>query len=219
MITIFKFVVALIFFCISKSFSQNTKSELFITANLNMYFPTNSLQEFQPIVQFSNPFSVGGFGIGATLLNPLNKTLILKNQANISFIKFKDTPVLLTDPSGQSLGNITGITRDLNLGITSTINYSLTNRFSMGAGLGLKILLDSRTNYNFINQSPLGTSINGYYKPIMPVFPIEATLRLKKMMFNLRYEYSILNKLKGDLSDYTSEKYSLISLEIGYKIK
>ena len=217
--TTFKFIIALIFFCTLKSFSQNTKSELFITANLNMYFPTSPLQQVQPIIQFSNPFSIGGFGIGATLLNSLNKTLTLKSHANVSFNKFKDTPILLTDPSGQSLGNITGITRNLNLGIISTINYSLTNRFSMGAGLGLKILLDSRTNYNFINQSTLGTSINGYYKPITPVFPIEATLKLKKMMFNLRYEYSILNTLRGDLSNYKSEKYSLISLEIGYKIK
>ncbi len=217
--TILKFITLVIVLCNSKSFSQNLKSELYITANLNMYLPTNATQQIKPVIQFSNPFGIGGFGIGATLFNPLTEKIILKNQVNVSFNKFQDTPIALTTPNGSSLGEVVGTTRDLNIGIISTINYSLNSRFLIGAGLGFKMLLDSRTNYDLTNQTSLGTSINGYYKPIVPVLPIEAILKLKKIILNLRYEHSILNRLKGDLSDYKSEKNSLVILEIGYKIK
>lgn len=216
---VFLLMTVVVFACTSNSFSQKLKPELYVTANLNVYFPTNSSQGVQSIIQFSNPFSIGGFGIGATLLNPLSENWVLKNTGGITFNKFKDSPIMMTDPSGQSLGNVNGVTRDLNVGIISTINYSLTQHFLIGTGLGLKVLLDSRTNYNLINQTSLGTSINGYYKPLIPVIPIEATLTTKKLLVNLRYEYSPVNRIRGDLADYKTEKYSLISLEIGYKIK
>lgn len=219
MTKLFRLIIVTVLFCTPNLFSQSLKQEFYVVANLNVYFPTNSSQEVQPLVQFNESFAIGGFGIGATLLNPLNEKWVVKNSGNITFNKFKDSSIMLTDPNGQSLGIVNGVTRDLNLGIISTINYSLTQNLLVGTGLGIKVLLDSRTNYNLVNQTDLGTSINGYYKPLIPVIPIEATLKTKKFLYNLRYEYSPINRLRGDLADYRIEKYSLISLEIGYKIK
>jgi hypothetical protein len=53
----------------------------------------------------------------------------------------------------------------------------------------------------------------------MPILPIEMSLKINKVLLNLRYEYSLLNKIKGDLADYKTERYGIVSLEIGYKIK
>ena len=88
----------------------------------------------------------------------------------------------------------------------------------MGTGLGLRTLLGSAPAYTGIAQYQ-NTSTNDYYKRFMPVLPIEISLKIDKILLNLRYEYSLLNKIKGDLADYKTERYGIVSLEIGYKIK
>lgn len=131
---------------------------------------------------------------------------------------YSDGPFQVTDNLGQALGNFANATVDLSVGLIPTIHYSLHKDFSIGTGIGLRTLVKSVTAYD--GNTPLkNTSTNDYYKPFMPILPIEMSLKINKVLLNLRYEYSLLNKIKGDLADYKTERYGIVSLEIGYKIK
>ncbi len=159
-----------------------------------------------------------GIGFSGKIMMPLKKKFILRCSADIMLNTYSDGPFTATDNSGQALGNLGNTTVDLSIGLIPTIHYSLHKNFSIGTGLGLRTLLGSATAYTGIAQYQ-NTSTNDYYKRFMPVLPIEMSLKVDKVLLNLRYEYSILNKIGGDLADYKTEKYGILSLEVGYKIK
>ena len=123
-----------------------------------------------------------------------------------------------TDNVGNTLGTLANTTVDLSVGLIPTIHYSLHKNFSIGTGIGLRTLLASVTAYDG-NTQLKNTSVNDYYKRFMPILPVEISLKINKILLNLRYEYSLLNKVRGDLADYKTERYGIVSLEIGYKIK
>jgi hypothetical protein len=204
----------LIAICIIKSqitFAQSEKPLWYANVNMNTYFPSQPVQ--------GTTFGIGdiGLGLGASRIQPIKSNLFLKQQGNISFNSYTDHVASFTNPNGLSLGNALPSTLDFVLNLSTTINYSLTNNFSIGTGLGFRTLLHSASKYN---TSPFKVeTVNAHYKRIMPVLPIEMSLKIDKILLNLRYEYSILNKIRGDLSDFVTERYGIVSLEVGYKIK
>lgn len=192
-------------------FAQNEKPSWYANVNLNTYLPSQSVK--------GATFGVGnvGLGLGASRTRPIKNNLFLKYQGNISFNSYTDHVASFTNPSGQSLGGTLPSTVDLVLNLSTTVNYSLSNNFSVGTGLGFRTLLHSASKYD---TSPFKVeTVNAHYKRVMPVLPIEMSLKIDKVLLNFRYEYSILNKIRGDLSDFITERYGIISLEVGYKIK
>jgi hypothetical protein len=175
--------------------------------NINRYIPTEKWQE-----------SGMGIGIGGKVFMPLKNKFIFKSAVDVLLNSYSDGPFQVTDNSGQALGTFGNATVDLSVGLIPTIHYSLHKDFSVGTGIGLRTLLTSVTAYDG-NAQLKNTAVNDYYKRFMPILPIEMSLKINKILLNLRYEYSLLNKIKGDLADYKTERYSIISLEIGYKIK
>ena len=201
------FLVSLFFLCSAQIFAQKAPQEWYLNLNINRYIPTEKWQE-----------SGMGIGIGGKMFIPLKKKFVFKSSADVLLNTYSDGPFQATDNVGQSLGSIGNTTVDLSIGLIPTIHYSLHKNFSVGTGLGLRTLLGSATAYSGIAQYQ-NTSTNGYYKRFMPVLPIEMSLKANKILLNLRYEYSLLNKIRGDLADYKTERYGILSLEIGYKIK
>jgi hypothetical protein len=60
---------------------------------------------------------------------------------------------------------------------------------------------------------------NNYYKRLMPMLPLELSLKFEKLFVNLRYEHGLLNRLKKDLSEYKEDKYGLLFFELGFCMK
>lgn len=193
------------------SFAQNERPTWYANVNLNTYLPSQSVK--------GAAFGVGnlGLGLGASRVQPIKNNLFLKYQGNVSFNSYTDHVASFTNPSGQSLGGTLPSTVDFVLNLTTIVNYSLGKNFSLGTGFGFRTLLHSASKYD---TSPFKIeTVNAHYKRIMPVLPIEMSLKINKVMLNMRYEYSILNKVRGDLSDFVTERYGIVSLEVGYKIK
>ena len=200
-------LIFLFFLCTVQLFAQKAPQEWYLDLNINRYMPTEKWQE-----------SGMGIGIGSKMFMPLKKKLVFKSSVDILLNTYSDGPFQATDNSGQALGNFSNATADLSIGLIPTIHYSLYKDFSVGTGIGLRTLLASVTAYDG-NVQLKNTTTNNYYKRFMPVLPIEMSLKINKILLNLRYEYSLLNKIKGDLADYKTERYRILSLEIGYKIK
>ncbi len=200
-------LITLFFLCSIQIFAQKVPQEWYLDLNINRYIPIEKWQE-----------SGMGIGIGGKMIIPLTKKFVLRNSADIMLNTYSDGPFTATDVSGNALGNLGNTSVDLSIGLIPTIHYSLHENFSVGTGLGSRILLKSVTAYDG-NTQLKNTSVNDYYKPFMPILPIEMSLKINKILLNLRYEYSLLNKIKGDLADYKTERYGIVSLEIGYKIK
>lgn len=200
-------LISIIFYFFSfQIFAQKVPQEWYLDLNVNRYMPTDKVQE-----------SGIGFGFGGKMIMPLKKKFQLKSSANIMFNSYSGI-FQATDNVGNTLGTLANTTVDLSVGLIPTIHYSLHKNFSIGTGIGLRTLLASVTAYDG-NTQLKNTSVNDYYKRFMPILPVEISLKINKILLNLRYEYSLLNKVRGDLADYKTERYGIVSLEIGYKIK
>jgi hypothetical protein len=194
-------------------FSQNEKASWYANLSVNRYTASNLIKDG------ANRF---GIGLGASVVKPVKENLFLKHQGNVSFNTYSDHIITFTDPNGIPIVDSAPSTIDFVVGLSSTINYSLAKDFSIGTGLGFRTLLSSKSTYTPIYSNGTSTqleTVNSYYKPIMPVVPIEMSLKINKVLLNLRYEYSILNKIRGDLSDYVTQRYGIVSVEVGYKIR
>jgi hypothetical protein len=203
--------IAICIFESRTSFAQNERPTWYANVNMNTYLPSQSVK--------GTTFGIGdiGLGLGASRIHPIKSNLYLKYQGNVSFNSYTDHVASFTNPTGQSLGGTLPSTVDFALNLTTTVNYSLSKNFLVGTGLGFRTLLFSGSKYNTL---PFNVeTVNAHYKRVMPILPVEMSLKINKIMLNLRYEYSILNKIRGDLSDYVTERYGIVSLEIGYKIK
>jgi hypothetical protein len=209
-----KLIYTLIILCIGSLemvIAQTEKPTLYINLNANTYLSSKPVKEAT--------FGIGdiGLGLGVSRIQPIKSKLFLKYRGNISFNSYTDQVAPFKDPTGQSLGNILPSTLDFTLNLSTTINYSLSDNFAVGTGIGFRTLLHSASEYS-TNQFKIET-VNAHYKRVMPVLPIEMSLKISKVLLNLRYEYSILNKIRGDLSDYVTERFGIVSFEIGYKIR
>lgn len=108
------------------------------------------------------------------------------------------------------------------MGFAGTVHYHFGQKFSVGTGIGGQLLFASLSRLPQFdnNNSRIKDliSTNQYYRTFQPIIPAEASLKFKAFLFNVRYEYALLNHFKGDLAKVKSEKYGLLCVEIGFKL-
>ncbi len=205
-------------------YCQDSGYEYFITVNSNVYLPGNtSSKGTYPILWYDKTadpkLMVGGFGIGFSVLKPIKSKITLKGQANISRHAYWDESVGFRTITNQPMGDFSSVTSDYTLGLAGLVHYSLSKRISVGTGLGAQFLFLSRSRMQVPNSNDELKYVNKYYKPVMPVVPLELSVKSKKVLFNIRYEYGLLNRLRGDLAKEQTERFCLLTFEIGFRIK
>lgn len=202
-----------------------SKPDLFITLNGNLFVPIGSEDEMFPIVGYNKELKpkllIGGFGIGFAGQKMVSGKWSVKAQG-IVFRKaywqkylFRDGPQI-----SDVIGGATVSTFDYTIGAAAIPHFHFSRLFSVGAGVGIHALLFSnsyiRQDWTLDDNRSLGR--NRYYKSLMPTIPLETSFRLSNWAITMRYEYALLNRFKGNFADYKNEKYGLLFFEIGYKL-
>lgn len=206
------------------SYSQDNTFEYFITVNTNLYLPiNNSNKGMYPILWYDKAndpkIMVGGFGVGFTMLKSFKEKLNLKGQGNFSRHTYWDDPSILTTITNQPFASISPKTSDYTLGLAGLFHYALSKKISVGTGLGAQILFVSRSRSVLLYADEPLNFVNNYYKPFMPVVPLELSFKSKRTLLNIRYEYGLLNRIRGDLAKEQTDRFGLLTFEIGFRIK
>jgi hypothetical protein len=195
----------------------------YITINTNLYAAIASDKQMYPMLWYNKDLKpkimVGGFGAGFTMLRSLNEKSILKLSANLSRSVYWDESVALRNDFNEWSGTFYMTSTDVTVGLAGIYHLLLNDKFSVGAGASIQTLLMSTSRFpeKDLKDAPKVDG-NSYYKPIMPMIPIEITYRKDKWLLNLRYEQALLNRYKKNMADDLSENYGLIFFEVGYKI-
>jgi hypothetical protein len=207
---------------------QQRDLEWFVSPNVNMYIPVNTPGKgTYPILWYDKKTQpkvlVGGFGIGTSVLKPFRENLTLKGRGNVSKQNYWDAPITLTDQNGSPLADFQSSSSDYNLGLAATLHYQLTPAFSAGTGLGTQVLLYSLTRLpgydGGVNPKKTQVVSNRYYKPVVLVLPVELSLKLEKLLLNVRYEQGLQNRLKSDLAQYQKDRFGILTFEVGFRLK
>lgn len=218
-------LLALLTLC-APAFGQQTGIQWFITPNVNLYLPMgNPYKGTYPVLWYDKNTSpkvlIGGFGVGVSALKPSGEKVTLKGQANLSKHTYWDEPIVITDQNGGPITDYVAGSSDYTLGITATAHYQFTDRFSVGTGLGSQVLLVSVVrlppNY-FTGPDEEQTGTSRYYKRVLPMLPVEVSLKLEKVLFNVRYEHGLLNRIKGELAQYKTDRFGLLTFEFGFRL-
>lgn len=215
----------LLAFC-APAFGQQTGIQWFITPNVNLYLPLGtSYKGVYPVLWYDKETTpkvlIGGFGVGVSALKPYGEKVTLKGQANVSKHTYWDEPIVMIDENGGPIRDYVAASSDYSLGITATGHYQFTGKFSAGTGLGGQVLLVSlvRLPPNYFtgpDREQIGTS--RYYKRLLPMLPVELSLKLEKVLFNVRYEHGLLNRIKGELAQYKTDRFGLLTFEVGFRL-
>jgi len=210
-------------FSAGKTYSQGAEPAYYITVNSNLYLPVNNpAKGVYPILWYDKETTpkllIGGFGVGFAGLKPLNNKLSLKGQANISKHAYWDEAFYMIDANGFAGQKFSAGSADYALGLTATAHYFLGKRISLGAGLGSQVQLITFSRLPTYDDREASVSVQQQYKRFMPTLPLELTLQSKKHLYNIRYEYGLLNRYKSTIAAYKKDKYSLLSFEIGFKL-
>jgi hypothetical protein len=164
---------------------------------------------------------LGGFGVGFSAWKKLKSKTSLKWQGNFSRSVYWEA-LQFTDPNNTPLGDASASSTDYSLGLTGTVHYNLSKVFSVGSGIGIQTMIVSAFYFRH-GSLPDNTDrligYNNYYKRLMPMLPLELSLKFEKLFVNLRYEHGLLNRLKKDLSEYKEDKYGLLFFELGFCMK
>ena len=222
-----KFYIAIIvFFSVSLQASgQESMYELFIVGNTNLFLPgTSPARGIYPILGYDKTTSpkilIGGFGAGVSVFRPIAETLTLKGQANLSKHTYWDEPLDLRGSNNEPLGTFEYASSDLAIGINATMHYFFSRRMSVGTGLGAQVFTVtlSRTPEFKNGEIAKTASFNRYYKPFLPVVPVELSFKGENLLFNIRYEHGLSNRYKSTLAGYKTDRSGLLYFEVGFKI-
>lgn len=218
-------LLSLIWFSV-KSFGQAPVTEYFreyfITLNGNQYLPIQNPEKGRyPVLWYDKETDpkllIGGFGAGVSAFRPLKEKVSLKAQANLSKQTYWGEPVRLVDEVSLPTGDFLAGSSDYAVGITALAHYFFKEKLSVGTGLGGQILLVSLSRVpEFRDEIPVVR--NRYYRPFMPVLPVELSFKSQKHLFNIRYEHGLLNRYKRDLGAYKKDRFGLLSFEVGFKV-
>lgn len=208
--------------------AQKTAPEWFLNANVNIHIPrAGSQKSVYPVLGFNknadSKILLGGVGFGAFVLRPLSSRFHLKGHGYLSQISFWDDPVELRGPVGDDQGIYQAGGSNYLAGLHGLVHYRLAGGLSVGAGLGAQVLLASfsRTPVIFGSGEPTEKSFisNHYYRTVSPVVPVEISYRFPRVILNLRYDFGPFNRIGGDLAKVKTERYDVLSLEVGFKLK
>jgi hypothetical protein len=202
--------------CYQNSSAQ--KVEYFLVGNANLYFPNSDSKNAYPILWLDKDekpkFQAGGFGLGVSRYQEINSNLLFKAEVGAQRVRYWDESFNARDGYNNSLGSFSRFTTEYSFNMNGVLHYSPGERFSIGTGLSLHILLSSVSK---VGQ--LEFTYPNHYKPVMPLIPLELTMKFEKTVLNLRYERGLLNKNKADLAEEAKENYSMLVFQFGYKLK
>jgi hypothetical protein len=206
-------------------FSQDNTFEYFITASANLYVPISSDKNMYPVLGLEKTAKpkllIGGFGMGFSGVKQIKQKLAVKWQGNVSRSVYWDEYLEFRNESNQPLGIYATSSTDYSVGILGTIQYSLSQKFSIGTGGGLRAMVVSMLYLRsqtvpFEGNRYLGR--NRFFKPFMPVVPLELCYRMKNSYLNVRYEQALLNRFKKEIAEEKNDRYGVLFFEIGFKI-
>jgi hypothetical protein len=214
-----KFIATLVLALILMEAQSQTS--YYVTTNANLYVPEgNSTRGFYPILWYSNDTDphvlIGGLGVGFTFQKASPKT-ILKAESNISRHAYWET-MHFTDINGVALGSTSFGTADLTIHLLPTISYRVSEKFSIGTGLGGVITVMSRSRIPFGSKEQDRAVMNNYYKFLIPVIPLDFSYTRARKQYTLRFENTIGSRYKKPLSDYKREGFLLITFQMGFKL-
>jgi hypothetical protein len=216
-------IIVAVFLLSGMATAQNG-TEFFISLNVNEYIPVGGDERISPIIGYNkqhNPkLSVGGFGIGVSILKTYSAEVFWK--FNLTALKYKyGQSEYFTDDQNRPLGIYDFSSSSYSLAPSATAHYMVGEHFSLGAGVGSQIVVATRTkvisSVLFTSQFPTTTDNN--YRRIMPTIPVECMFRFGNSLIALRYEQAILNRIRKDLAKYRAETFALIQLEFSFRLK
>lgn len=208
--------------------AQEASRAWFLNANVNIHIPGgDSKKSVYPVLGFNkdsdSKILLGGVGFGGFVLQPLSRDFHLKAHGYISKISYWDDAVEMRGVVAEYTGIYQSGGSDYVAGLNALLHYHLAGRLSVGAGLGGQVLLASlsRTPALYGYGEPTGKSVivNHYYKPVVPVVPVELSYRFPRLVINLRYDIGPFNRVRGDLAKVKDEKSNVLSLEVGFRLK
>lgn len=207
--------------------AQQASTEWFLNANFNIYVPGGGSQKsVYPVLGYnketSPKFLLGGVGTGGFLLRPLSSDFHLKAHGYLSKVSYWDDPIELKSAVGENVGVFQAGGSDYLAGMNGLIHYHLADQLSLGAGIGAQFLLASFSRtpaiYGYGEPTEKSFISNHHYKTIHPVIPVELSYRFPRLVINLRYDIGPFNRLRGELAKAKTEKYGVLSLEVGFKL-
>ena len=222
--------LALIILCFSivsfEGLSQESSWRYFITPNVNLYIPRNSDKQVYPILGYNKNAKpkvlIGGFGVGVLAMKSLKQNVSLRAQANISKHAYWDEAFELRDANNTPLGDFIFGSSDFAVGLTGQIHYHMTERISIGTGIGVQMFTTTLSRLPELEGGTLsgeGIGISRYYKPFLPMIPLELSLATERRVYNIRYEHGLSNRYKRALAEFKNESFGLLYFEMGFKIR
>ena len=207
--------------------AQERDYEFFIVANTNLYLPgAGSDKGIYPILWYDKSTKpkvlIGGFGVGVSVFRSVSENVSLKGQMNFSKNAYWDEPMELRGYNNEPLGDFKYGSSDFSLGIGGTAHYFLSDKISVGAGLGARLFTFTLSRTPAFDNSGMrddGSAINHYNKRILPVVPIEWSLKGEKMLYGIRYEYGLLNRYKGALAEFKEDRFGVLYFEVGWRVR
>ncbi|MEJ1236799.1 hypothetical protein WBG78_01650 [Chryseolinea sp. T2] len=195
---------------------------MLVTANANYYLPRNSGKQIYPILAYDGDADpkllVGGFGLGFMIEQDVRNHIFWRAQINTSRRAYWDEVMLFNDVTGLPIGGAVCKGVDVVTNVTGAIHYKIGKSLSIGTGVGFDGLVYSysRLPEKFIDNEVVR---NSYYRPFVPLIPLELSVPIKRVLINLRYQHALINRLKSSIAEYEKDTYSALFIEVGYRIR
>jgi hypothetical protein len=203
--------------------------EIFLNAGANLYIPINNAEKGTfPILWYDKETDpkvlIGGFNVGVSAYKQVNNKLSVKGQINLVRSVYWNEPIHAnTGPSPmEQIGVYISSSQDYLVNSIFTGQFSLSDKFFIGSGLGVHVLLTSKFRLPKewrIPETNGATVTNASYKTLVPVLPVELSYKRKKVIFTVRYEQALLNRLGKELAQYRKDSYGMLIFETGFKLK
>lgn len=211
--------LTLLFALLGNINAQNSKYGFSINLNHNLYLPRNSENSTLYILGFPNEqLNVGSFGIGASAYYQYSKRLAFKGGFHVSSLTCIEPELKFTDNNNNSITTFKPVVRDVQNAWSVIAHYYMGTKFSVGAGLGANVRITGTREINsdvLADFDNLDSKISDR-KRVLPVLPFEISYAGNRILWNIRLEYALLNRYKGDYAKFKTEKINILYFEIGY---
>lgn len=215
----------LLLFLVISTFGYRLEAQSWsIHINANETYPlSNELLGQYPMLWYSSSEGrgvlVGGFGLGVSYQTALNEKFRIKYQVNGQRSRFYDEPTVFNDYNGQALGGIIGINTNLNLsGFALPYLEILPDKnISLGAGLGLRGVFYSKTDYGTAVVNGITTTLklnNKSLAPLVLILPVEVSWAPGRFSVATRGEFSVT---KTSRLSAKNDRSFVVFVELGYR--
>lgn len=202
--------------------AQESKYGLSLNLNHNLYLPRNSENKTLYFIGFPNERpSFGSFGIGLSSYYQFNKNIVFKAGTHISCLSYIEPELQFRDKDNNPLSAINPVVKEYQNAWSVLAHYYIGDVVSVGAGLGANVRLGGRRKIHsevLADYDNLHSKLSDR-KRILPVVPIELSFAVERILLNVRLEYGLINRYKGDFAQFKKEKINMLYFEIGYFLK